>query len=396
MPGYELIGEEEKNALLEIFSRKGILFRYGFDKERKGIYKVKEFEEKFAQYMGVKYAQAVSSGTAALRVALAALGIGKGDEVLTSCFTFVATIEAILEAGAEPVICEINETLNIAPEDIERKITKKTKAIIPVHMLGGAAEMKEIMEIAQKHKLYVIEDACQATGSSYFGKKVGTIGDLGCYSFDFVKTMTTGEGGMVVTNNENLYLRSSWYADHGHEHKPDIPRGEDPKSISGFNYRMNELQGAIGLVQLSRLDYVIQEQRKNKEKIKNGIKNIQGLGFRKQPDPDGDGGDTLVVFLPTPEQAEEFAQVLNQEKVPLKILPSALGWHYFPNWPQIYKKINRYNKYKKRGNYLIEKLFPRSEKILKKSVAISISIVMSDETINRIIEIFHKAAKKIL
>ncbi len=391
MPGYELIGEEEKNALVEVFERNGILFRYGFDKERKGIYKVKEFEKKFAQYMNVKYAQAVTSGTAALKVALAVLGIGKGDEVVTSCFTFVATMEAILEAGAEPVICEIDETLNISPEDIKKKITKKTKAIIPVHMLGSPARMREIMQIAQENKLFVIEDACQACGSSYFGKKVGTIGDLGSYSFDFVKTMTTGEGGMVVTNDQNLYLRSSWYADHGHEHKPDIPRGEDPKSISGFNYRMNELQGAIGLVQLSRLDYVIKEQKKNKEKIKNGLKDIKGIKFRELTDSDGDGGDTLVIFLPTSQQAKEFAEILNQEKIPLKILPSALGWHYFPQWTQIYKQITRYKKY---GG--VKRLFPYSDEILKKSVAISISIVMSEDTINQIVEVFHKAAKKIL
>lgn len=391
MPGYELIGEEEKNALVEVFERNGILFRYGFDKERKGIYKVKEFEKKFAQYMNVKYAQAVTSGTAALRVALAALSIGRGDEVITSGFTFVATVEAILEAGAEPVICEIDETLNIFPEDIKKKITKKTKAIIPVHMLGAPARMREIMQIAQENKLFVIEDACQACGSSYFGKKVGTIGDLGSYSFDFVKTMTTGEGGMVVTNDQNLYLRSSWYADHGHEHKPDIPRGEDQKSISGFNYRMNELQGAIGLVQLSRLDYVIKEQKKNKEKIKNGLKDIKGIKFRELTDSDGDGGDTLLIFLPTSQQAKEFAEILNQEKIPLKILPSALGWHYFPQWPQIYKQITRYKRY---GG--VKRLFPYSDEILKKSVAISISIVMSEDTINQIVEVFHKAAKKIL
>lgn len=391
MPGYELIGEEEKNALVEVFERNGILFRYGFDKERKGIYKVKEFEEKFAQYMNVNYAQAVSSGTAALRVALAALSIGRGNEVITSCFTFVATVEAILEAGAEPIICEIDETLNISPEDIKKKITKKTKAIIPVHMLGAPARMREIMQIAQENKLFVIEDACQACGSSYFGKKVGTIGDLGSYSFDFVKTMTTGEGGMIATNDQNLYLRSSWYADHGHEHKSDIPRGEDPKSISGFNYRMNELQGAIGLVQLSRLDYVLQEQKKNKKRIKNGLKDIKGIKFRELTDPEGDGGDTLVIFLPTSQQAKEFAEILNQEKVPLKILPFALGWHYFPQWPQIYKQITRYKRYGE-----VKKLFPYSDEILKKSVAISISIVMSEDAIRHMVEIFHRAAKKVL
>jgi len=392
MPGYELIGEEEKSALSEVMDGGGIFFRYGFDSERKSVYKVKEFEEKFAQYIGVKYAQAVSSGTAALRVALAALGIGPGDEVITTCFTFVATVEAILESGAVPVIAEIDETLNIDPYDLENKITDKTKVIIPVHMLGVPARMREITEIARRYNLSVIEDSAQACGSSYYEKKVGALGDINCFSFDYFKTLTTGEGGMIATNNRDLYLRSSYYHDHGHEHNPNVPRGEDSKNMSGFNYRMNELQGALGLVQLSKLDYILSQQRANKKKIKEGIKNISKIRFRVQPYQEGDGGDTLVIFLPTVEQARRFANLLTEDKISLKILPSALGWHFFVYWPHIFKRIEQYKSYS--GD--ISEVFSKSYDILHRSIAIPVLVKMDENTIGRIVQSLQRAAKSVL
>ncbi len=312
MGGSELIGKEEKEAIAEVIDREAVLFRYGFDDKRKHIFKVREFEEKFAQYMGVKYALAVSSGTASLRVALAALDIGPGDEVITQAFTFVATMEAIMESGATPIIAEVDKSLNLDPEDFEAKISEKTKAVIPVHMLGVPARMDRIMEIARKHNIKVLEDSAQACGSSYRGKKTGTLGDIGIHSFDYVKTITTGEGGMVLTNDEELYLRSSWFHDHGHEHKDDRPRGQDTKSIPGFNYRMSEIQGAIGLVQLSRLNHVIREQRKNKSRIKEAISKIKGLRFRELPDEAGDGGDTLIFFIPNKGMASDFEQELTK------------------------------------------------------------------------------------
>lgn len=168
------------------------------------MYKVREFEQAFAKYTGAAHAQAVTSGTAALKVALTALGIGIGDEVITQGFTFVATWEAILDVGAVPVFTEVDQTLNMDPTDLEKKITSKTRAIIPVHMLGAPARMKEIKEIADKYGIHILEDTAQATGARLNGQHLGTFGHFGTFSFDSVKTMTTGEGGMVITNDEEL------------------------------------------------------------------------------------------------------------------------------------------------------------------------------------------------
>ncbi len=389
MGGSELIGKEEKEAIGEVIDRGAVLFRYGFDEQRKNIFKVKEFEQKFAEYVGVKYALGVASGTAALRVALAALGIGPGDEVITQAFTFVATVEAIMEAGATPVIAEVDKSLNLDPEDLEAKITEKTKAVIPVHMLGVPAPMDEIISIAGKHNLKVLEDSAQACGSSYKGKKTGTLGDIGIYSFDYVKTITTGEGGMVVTNDENLYLEASYFYDHGHEHRSDVPRGEDTQKRRGFNYRMGEIQGALGIVQLSRLDYVIREQRKNKARIKEAISGFKELSFRDLPDEAGDGGDTLIFFLPNKGMADNFEKELTGQGIGTKILPSALGWHYFANWEHIIKAL------KGRIEYQIG-MWPHSESFLRRAIAIPISVKMTDEQIERTISALQKAAQTVL
>ncbi|MDD5154762.1 MAG: DegT/DnrJ/EryC1/StrS family aminotransferase, partial [Desulfovibrionales bacterium] len=260
MPGYEVFGKEERRQIMDVL-KTGVLFRYEFSNERKGIYKVKEFEEAFARYCGVAHAQAVSSGTAALKVAMAAIGIGAGDEVITQGFTFVATWEAILAIGAIPVFAEIDETLNMDPADVEKKITPRTRAIIPVHMLGAQARIEEIVAIARRHNLKVIEDTAQAAGGRINGKHVGAFGDMGTFSFDPVKTITTGEGGMVITNDADLYRKACEYHDHGHDHVPNPGgRGGEGRSFIGLNYRMMELQGAIGLAQLAKLDSIIARQ----------------------------------------------------------------------------------------------------------------------------------------
>lgn len=389
MGGSELIGREEKEAIAEVIDRGAVLLRYGFDNQRKGVYKVREFEEKFAKYMGVKYALGVASGTAALRVALAALGIGPGDEVITQAFTFVATVEAIMESGAMPVIAEVDESLNLDPDDLESRINERTKAIIPVHMLGVPARMDEIMKIAKKHHLKVLEDSAQACGSAYKGKKAGTLGDIGIYSFDYVKTITTGEGGMVVTNNEGLDLEASYFHDHGHQHRPDVPRGKDSQKRPGFNYRMGEIQGALGIVQLSRLDYVIQEQKKNKARIKKAISGIKELKFRDLPDEAGDGGDTLIFFLPNKGMASDFEEELTRQGVSTKILPSALGWHYFANWKHIINEL------KGRIEYKVGR-WPHSDSFLRRAIAIPISVKMTDEQVEGTISALLKAAQTVL
>ncbi len=401
MGGSELIGKEEKAAVMDVLDR-GVLHRYGFDAQRKGIYKVAEFEQDLAKYMGSKYAQAVSTGTSALQTAMAALGIGPGDEVLTQAFTFVATFEAILASRAVPIPVEVDKSLNMDPIDLERKITKKTALIVPVHMLGAPAKMDEIMAIAKKYNIPVLEDAAQAVGSSYKGKKLGTIGAMGIYSFDYVKTLTTGEGGAVVTNDEELYHRAEYFADHGHIHNPTIPRGDEDRAFPGLDLRMDEMAGAMGVEQLKKLDYVLNRQRENKQKIKEGIKPL-GFEFRELPDPTGDGGDCLIFFLPGSGKAMEFGKTLAKYGVGTKILPSGMKWHFFDNFPDMMERRTVHKEkcpftcpFQAKEHSYKKGDLPQSKELLEKAVALGISVNMDDAAINKVIDAVKSAAKEVL
>jgi len=309
MAGSELIGKEEKKEVMDILET-GIFMRYGFDEERKGVFKVKEFEKAFVDYLGIGYTLGVTSGSAALKVALTALDVGPGDEVLVPAFDFIATYEAVLEVGAIPIMTDIDDSLNLDPDDMEAKITPSTKCVIPVHMCGAAAQIDKIIEVARKNNLLVLEDNAQACGGSYRGKKLGTFGDMAILSFDYYKTMTTGEGGMVLTNSKALYDRSDWYHDHGHDHNPTVGRGDEGRSFLGFNFRMNEFQGAVGLAQLRKLDYIVTEQRANKAAIKDALSAVNGIGFRKLFDPDGDTATFLGFNLPDEATAKRFQNLL--------------------------------------------------------------------------------------
>ncbi len=334
MPGFEVFGEEERGEILEVLDT-GVLFRYEFAEQRRGIYKVRSFEEAFALYCGAGYGQAVSSGTAALQVALVCLGVGPGDEVITQGFTFVATWEAILAVGAVPVFAEVDETLNMDPHDLERKITERTKAVIPVHMLGGQARIKEIVAIAERNHLPVIEDTAQAAGGTLFGKHLGTFGMCGTFSFDAVKTMTTGEGGMLVTDDQELWRRMSEYHDHGHDHVPNPGgRGGEGRRFIGFNFRMMELQGAIGLAQLAKLDSMIDSQRKNKAALMEAVADIPGCRFRVFPDPAGDTATFLAFFLESGERARVVNRSLTEQGHGA-IAFADNTWHYYPRWEHL-------------------------------------------------------------
>ncbi|MGB3006356.1 MAG: DegT/DnrJ/EryC1/StrS family aminotransferase, partial [Chitinophagaceae bacterium] len=239
MPGYELWSDKERMEVNEVLET-GILMRYGFDGPRKGIWKSKELEAAICKTFGSKYAQLTSSGTAALTTAMSALGIGYGDEIITPCFTFVASFEAILSVGAVPVLVDVDDTLTLNPEAVRKAITTKTKAVMPVHMCGSMADMDALIAICKEHKLILLEDACQSIGGSYRGKSLGTIGDAGTFSFDFVKTITCAEGGVVMTNNEKAFAHSDGYSDHGHDHK-GTDRGADLHPFIGYNFRISEL-----------------------------------------------------------------------------------------------------------------------------------------------------------
>jgi 8-amino-3,8-dideoxy-alpha-D-manno-octulosonate transaminase len=307
------------------------------------------------------------------------------DEVITQAFTFVATVEAITEVGAIPVIAEINGTLNMDPVDLEKKITKKTKLIIPVHMLGAPCQMDEIMKIARHYRLRVMEDAAQALGAEYKGRKLGTIADTGAFSFDFGKALTTGEGGMILTNNAKIYKTARALHDHGHDYNPSLPRGEDTRSISGFNYRLTELQGAVGLAQLKKLDYILGQQRKNKKKIKDSISDLN-LQFRNIVD-DGETGDTLVFFLEDSKAAKYFENRLRENGLGTKNLPDALSWHFTGMWKHIFYQ---YKKFK--GKNLV-KIWQESYSILSRAIAIPIFVNMDKARIERIVDAIRTITK---
>jgi 8-amino-3,8-dideoxy-alpha-D-manno-octulosonate transaminase len=336
MPGYEWLGDAEKAHIDEVL-KTGILFRYEFENERNGVRKVEEFENKFARYNGAAHAHAVTSGSAALKVALAALGVGPGDEIITQAFTFIATFEAIIECGAVPVVGEIDDTLNLDPADFEKKITDKTKVVIPVHMLGSPARIEEINAIAKKRGSKVLEDTAQALGGSVGGKKLGSIGDVGTFSFDFYKTITTGEGGMVLTNDKGLYVRASEYADHGHDHNPNVGRALEGRSMLGFNYRMNELQGAVGLGQLGRLDDMLARQKANQAPLREALENIDGVTMRALPANGVDSHTHVCFFLESADKAQALHKKITEKGVAAVYFKNNF-WHYLPNWEHLLER----------------------------------------------------------
>lgn len=331
MPGFELIDEQEKNAVAEIFDESnGVLFAHGFDAMRNGRFRVREFEAAVAERFGVQHALAVSSGTAALKVALKALGVEAGDEVITQGFNFVATVEAIVDIGAIPVVLNVDATLNLDVDLIEEHITAKTKVILPVHMLGEAANMSAIMAIAKKHNLKVLEDNCEAIGAQLDGQYLGTIADAGVFSFDHGKAITSGEGGMVLTNSQDIDDYAREYHDHGHENNPAFPRGRDTKRIAGFNYRMTEMQAAVGKVQLGKLDKLLALNAERYDILHSALADkyqcravVKGSAGQK---------DCLIIDIPDADLRGRFLQVLQENGMGTKNLPDAMEWHCAYYW----------------------------------------------------------------
>ncbi len=397
MPGFEVFGEEEKQQVLDVFDT-GILFRYEFTDERNDVYKVREFEQAFADYTGAVSAQAVTSGTAALKVALAALGVGVGDEVITQGFTFVATWEAIFDIGAVPVFTEVNETLNMDPADLEKKITEKTKAIIPVHMLGAQAQIKEILEIANRHNIPVIEDTAQAAGARIEGRHLGTFGAIGTFSFDSVKTMTTGEGGMCITSDQELWRNMSEYHDHGHDHAVNPGgRGGEGRRFIGFNYRMMELQGAIGLAQLAKLDDMIVAQKKTKQQLKEAVAKIPGVSFRHLVDKEGDSATFLAFMLPDKERAAAVNKVLKEHNAGA-INFGENSWHFYPSWEHLLagKTLAAngwpFSAHGKRRVIYDPDALPVSAELMNRTLVYQIPVRMSNERLQGMTKALAKAA----
>ena len=392
MPGFEIFGDEEKKEVADVMEN-GFIFRYNFDPVRNGRWKAKEMEQLLCEKMGVKHAHLLSSGTAALQTALAAAGIGAGDEVIVPPFTFVASVEAVIMAGAVPVFAEIDKTLCLSPEGIEAAITPKTKAVNLVHMCGSMAKIDEIKAICEKHNIILLEDACQAIGGSYKGKALGSIGDMGCFSFDSVKTVTCGEGGAVITNNQSIYDHSHKFTDHGHDHVGN-DRGAESHPIMGLNFRISELNAALGLAQLRKLDDIIATQRKNKATIKEAMSSIDGVTFREIPDPEGDSAGFLTFMLESEEKTVEINKKLAENGVDGCFYWYVNNWHYLKNW----QHIQNLESPAKLPIHLIEDRpdytkvnVPKSDDIMSRTISMLIKLSWTEEEIAERIENIKRA-----
>jgi 8-amino-3,8-dideoxy-alpha-D-manno-octulosonate transaminase len=383
MPGYELWSDKERKEVNDVLQT-GILMRYGFDGFRKGIWKSKELEEAICKTFGSKYAQLTSSGTSALTTALSALGIGYGDEIITPTFTFVASFESILSVGAVPVFVDVDDTLTLNPDAVRKAITPKTKAVMPVHMCGSMADLDALVAICKEHKLVLLEDACQSIGASYKGKALGTIGDAGTFSFDFVKIMTCAEGGAVMTNREDLYIKLDGYTDHGHDHK-GTDRGADLHPFIGYNYRISELHAAVGLAQVKRLPEFLAIQKKNHAQLKSILTEVPEISFRRIPDPAGDSCTFLSWFLPT----EEITRAVVNEMKAEGILPGNFywydnNWHYIRKWDHL-KNATTLNALhpdlKAEVIHHATKDFAASDAVMGRCISTSISLLWSEEQI---------------
>ena len=333
MPGFELFGDLERKEVKEVTDT-GVLMRYGFEGMRNGHWKASAMEAALCERMQVKHAQLVSSGTAALTIALASAGVGAGDEVILPTFTFVASFESILALGAVPILVDIDDTLTLDPIAVERAIGDRTKVIMPVHMCGSMANLNALRALCETHGLLLVEDACQAIGGSYAGKPLGSFGDLGCFSFDYVKTITCGEGGAVISNNQQYHLNADHYSDHGHDHVGN-DRGAEGHPFLGYNYRISELNAAVGLAQLRRLDEFLELQKRNYTILRNALQTIPGLKFRSVPEGGIENYSFLSFFLPTEEKAAQTQKELTKEGVDGCFYWYDNNWHYYRKWEHL-------------------------------------------------------------
>lgn len=395
MPGTELYGAEERKEINDVLET-GIFFRYNHDAQRNNIWKSREFEQEVCKITGAKFAHACSSGSAGIMAALAAAGIGTGDEVIVPPFTYVATIEAVLFLGAIPVFAEIDETLCLSAEGITKALTSKTKAICLVHMCGGMADMDAIMKIVNEKNLILVEDAGQAFAASYKGTYTGLFGKAGSYSFDFFKIATAGEGGVAVTNDEKTYRLIDSYCDHGHDHIGNN-RGMENHPIIGFNFRISELHAAIGLAQTRKVPSIKNSNRKIKAQLVAELSKTEGISFAKLCDPDGDSATFLNIFLPDTETAKRTVEEFNKAGVGGFNYWYTNMYHFINQWehiknlstasklavevlgsPQDYKNLN----------------LPKSQEVIGRLISFGIRCTWSENEVKELAEKISACVKK--
>ncbi len=363
----------------------GVLMRYGFDAMRSGHWKARELEQALAERMQTRYAQTVSSGTAALTVAMASAGIGAGDEVIIPTFTFVASFEAVLALGAIPILTEIDDTLCLNPTAVENAITDRTKAVMPVHMCGSMADLKPLKAICDRHNLLLIEDACQAIGGRYEGKPLGSYGDLGCFSFDYVKTITCGEGGALITDNEAYHRNADHYSDHGHDHVGK-DRGAETHPFLGYNFRISELNAAVGVAQIRRLDDFLRIQEKHYSILAESVTGLEGITLRKVPESGVQNYSFLNFFMPTEDLARKAHKALSAEGIDGCFYWYDNNWHYYRKWDHLreLKSLGPVNKeVEQRLSGVKDLSFPLSDHWMGRNLSCLIKLGWKEEEVQK-------------
>lgn len=333
--GTQYYDERERQQLLEVWQARQPFRWYG--PGGKPPAKVATFEKELAQRMKTRFALAVTSGTAALSTALAALRVGPGDEVILPAWSWYSCYNAIVLAGALPIFAEIDESFNLDPADLERKITPQTRVIMAVHVQGTPCDMEGILAMARRHRLRVLEDCAQSLGASCKGRPVGSLGDIGIYSMQLHKTITSGEGGALITNNAELFERASRYHDLGLLRSPHAQWVGKARleGFAGSQFRMSEFTGGVLLAQLRKLDRIVESLRRNARRIRAAISDIPGLRERKYPDPDGDLGSAVYFDFRDKPRRDAFLSAMAAEKVPAT---APVGSALLPIQPYIERK----------------------------------------------------------
>lgn len=396
MPGFELFGDLERKELQDVLDN-GVLMRYGFDGMRNGHWKAKELEKALTETFQTNHVQLVSSGTAAVTVALASAGVGAGDEVIMPTFTFVASFEAIMALGAIPILVDIDDTLALNPKAVEAAITPKTKAIMVVQMCGSMGNMDALKAISKKHDLILLEDACQAIGGTYKGQPLGSIADLGCFSFDFVKTITCGEGGAVITNNKAYYLNADHYSDHGHDHIGN-DRGAETHPFLGYNFRISELHAAVGLAQVKRLPEFLATQQKYLSIFKDIVGAVPEVTLRKVPEGGEESGAFFNFFLPDLDSARNVILGFKEGGIDACWNYYDNNWHYIRKWEHLkeLKSLFPISKEVKEGlTYLETKTFESSDSYIGRNISCLIKLSWTEQEVreraHKMVEIIKKS-----
>jgi 8-amino-3,8-dideoxy-alpha-D-manno-octulosonate transaminase len=382
-PGGMEVGQEELEALRRVIESKNLFRYYGVGE---GPDEVLSFEREFAEHMGSKHALCVNAGSSALICALIGAGVGEGDEVIVPAYTWNATPNAVLASRALPVLAEVDESLTLDPADVERRITPRTRAILPVHMRGAPAAMDELAALAKKHDLALIEDVCQAAGATYRGRRLGTFGDAGAFSLQFNKIITTGEGGVLITDRDDLLD----LALDVHDCANSVRRGVGLPKFAGYNFRASELTGAMARVQLSRLDGLLQRMRANHARLSAEINGLPGLTLRRVNCDDGDAGIALIAFADSAARAAEAAAALNAEGVlAMRIYdPDTPDLHIYPFWAPVLAAIEA------DGRPAPD--CPRTLELVERSIHIDVSPLCEEQDLDEIAFAFEKVAKQVL